>query len=218
VPVPQQEPALSAVLRERTRAAHAGAERSPYLTALVEGRVTRAGLAALLVRLTPVYEALERAGERWAGDVRVGRFVRPELHRSARLRADLVCLTGTADIAASPSAEAYTSRLEEVAQTSAAGFLAHHHTRCLADLSGGQVIRVALERSLGIDDGSGASFFAFPGAGPGVLKAEYRRCLDEVPFTAAEREELVGEALVAYRLNVALVADLDADLGRWTTG
>ena len=109
------------------------------------------------------------------------------------------------------------ARVEEVGRTSAAAFLAHHYTRYLGDLSGGQVIRAALERSLGVTDGAGASFFSFPDVRPGALKKRYRELLDEVPFDAAQREELVAEALVAYRLNVALAAELDADLPRWTT-
>jgi heme oxygenase len=214
---PELSPPLSAALRARTGAAHAEAEHSRYMTALVGGRVTAAGLAALLTRLAPVYEALESAGVRWADDDRVGRFVRPELHRTTRLRADLEHLTGGTDVPVTPAAVAYGARVEEVSRASAARFVAHHYTRYLGDLSGGQVIRAALERSLGVADGTGASFFAFPDVRAGALKQQYRGWLDETPFSPAEREELVDEALVAYRLNVAVAAELDADLARWTT-
>lgn len=214
---PVTAPPLSAVLRARTGAAHAEAEHSPYMTALVGGRVTAIGLAALLTRLAPVYEALEIAAASWIGDDRVGRFVRPELERTARLRADLEHLTGCSDVPVTVAGVAYAARIEEVARRSAAGFIAHHYTRYLGDLSGGQIIRTALERSLGVADGSGASFFAFPGVRLGAFKAEYRGWLDEIPLNAVEREELVEEALLAYRLNVAVGAELDADLPRWTT-
>lgn len=210
-------PPLSAVLRARTGAAHAAAEHSPYMTALVGGRVTAIGLAALLSRLAPVYESLETAAASWTGDERVGRFVRPELHRTARLRADLEHLTGCADVPVTPAAVAYAARIEEVGRASPAAFVAHHYTRYLGDLSGGQIIRSALERSLGVADGSGASFFAFPGVRTGAFKQQYRAWLDEAPLSAAEREALVDEALIAYRLNVAIGAELDVDLPRWTT-
>lgn len=209
-------PSLSAALRARTAAAHAEAERSPYFAALAGGRVTGAGLAALLARLAPVYDALEAAGERWADDVRVGRFVRPELHRAARLRADLEHLTGRVEVPVTPASGAYAARIERVAGTRAPAFVAHHYTRCLGDLSGGQVIRAALERSLGLTDGSGGSFFAFPGVRTGALRQQYRAWLDATPFSPDERAELVAEALLAYRLNVAVAAELDADLPRWT--
>ena len=210
-------PPLSAVLRARTGAAHAAAEHSPYMTALVGGRVTAIGLAALLSRLAPVYEALEVAAGSWAGDGRIGRFVVPALQRSERLRQDLEYLTGCADVPVTPAAVAYAARIEQVGRSSAAAFVAHHYTRYLGDLSGGQIIRVALERALGVTDGAGASFFAFPSVRPGALKQQYRAWLDQTPFTATEREELVEEALTAYRLNVAIGAELDADLPRWTT-
>lgn len=210
-------PALSAELRARTAAAHDSAEHSPYMTALVGGRVTGIGLAALLSRLAPVYAALERLGDGWSAHPVVGDVVLPELRRSERLADDLRHLTGCDEVALSPASVAYAARIEEVGRTSAPAFLAHHCTRYLGDLSGGQVIRAALERSLGVTDGAGASFFAFPDVRPAALKKRYRQLLDEIPFDAAQREELVAEALVAYHLNVALAAELDRDLARWTT-
>ena len=209
---------LSASLRHRAAAAHATAEHSPYLAALAAGRVTAAGVAALLGRLAPVYAALEGAAAQWAGDPVVGRFLLPGLARTGRLQADLVHLTGGTQLPDSPAAQAYAARVDAVARASAAGFVAHHYTRSLADLSGGQVLRVAVERSFGLSDGHGASFFAFPSVRPGPAKAAYRRHLDEAPFTQEQREQVVAETLEAYRLNVALTAELDADLPRWTAG
>jgi len=208
---------LSAELRRRTSAAHAGAEASPYLTALAEGRLSRDAFAALLCRLRPVYAALEEVAEQWSADPVVGRLVLPGLARSARLEADLVRLQA-ADGAPSPAARAYAGRVRRAGRTRA-GFVAHHYTRYLGDLSGGQVMRAAVERSLGLTDGDGASFFAFPDLRPGVAKKAYRAELDVLPFDDDEREQLVVEALAAYRLNVALTGELDAllaaDPDRW---
>jgi heme oxygenase len=207
---------LSTELRARTSAAHAHAESSPFLAALSAGRVTRPGLAALLVRLVPVYDALEAVADWWAGDPLVGAFVQPELHRASRLRADLLHLTGSVQVTGTPASTAYSARIEQVARCSAPAFVAHHYTRYLGDLSGGQVIRAALVRHLGVDDGSGASFFSFPGIRAGAVKQRYRALLDSTPWSERDREQLVEEALVAYRLNVELAAELDADLPRWT--
>lgn len=193
---------LSAVLRARTAAAHAAAERSPFLTALVAGGVTRAGVAALLGRLAPVYRALEDVGRSWADDPVVGPFLLPGLPRSARLAADLEALGAPAGD--SPAAEAYAAR---VRRTTRAGYLAHHYTRTLGDLSGGQLLGAAVQRSLGLPLG----FFAFPDLRLGEAKRRYRALLDAAPLPPQEREELVDEALVAYRLNVALHAELDDD-------
>ncbi len=201
---------LSALLRERTAAAHAEAERSPFMTALAAGRVTRDGLAVLLGRLLPVYEALEAAAPRWADDPRVGPLLRLGLERVGRLRDDVTVLGGRRETSD------YAERVTEVAGR-ATGFVAHHYTRCLADLSGGQVVRAALERSLGIADGTGGSCFSFPGVRPAQVKQAYRDHLDAAAFTAVEREALVEEVLVAFAGNRALTADLDADVARWTS-
>ena len=208
---------LSQELRRRTAQAHSSAEQSAYMTALVDGRVSREGLAALLARLLPVYEALERSARTRSDDSVITPFLLPGLARADRLRDDLASLTGALEPPASPAARAYAARVEQAARTSGAAYLAHHYTRYLGDLSGGQVIRAALERSLGVSDGSGASFFAFPQLRPVQVRKQYRELLDAAPFSAAQRDELVAEALVAYRLNVELVAELDADLERWTT-
>lgn len=208
--------ALSTELRARTAAAHAGAETSAFFTALATGQVTRAQTAGLAVRLLPVYEALETAARVWADDPIVGPLVVPGLERADRLRADLRAL-GVPASPVSPAAAQYAARVAQVAPLSRPAFVAHHYTRYLGDLSGGQVIRAALERSLGLTDGAGASFFAFPDVRPGALKKRYRELLDQAPFSPQQREELIAEVLVAYRLNVALGAELDRDVPRWTT-
>lgn len=198
---------LGAELRARTAAAHAEAQAAPLLAALATGAVSTQEYAALVGRLLPVYEALERVEERWRTDPRVGILVQPELRRAQRLRADLAHLTGSHRAAATASSVAYARRIDEVAGASAPAFVAHHCTRYLGDLSGGQVVRAALGRSLGLGDGIGASWLHFPDEGAGVLKQAYRLHLDALFFDDHEREELVAEALVAYRLNVDLAAD-----------
>lgn len=202
--------ALSTELRARTAAAHAGAETSAFFTALATGQVTRAQTAGLAVRLLPVYEALETAARAWADDPIVGPLVVPGLERADRLRADLRAL-GVPASPVSPAAAQYAARVAQVAPLSRPAFVAHHYTRYLGDLSGGQVIRAALHRSLGLDATNGASFYVFDGLRPGQVKQSYRAALDAMPLTAAEREELVAESLVAYRLNTALAAELDRE-------
>lgn len=206
---------LSVELRARTAQAHARAESSPYLASLADGTVGVDGVIALLHRLLPVYSALERVAERWVADPVAGPFVQPELHRSARLRDDLRHLTGTTEVADSRAASSYSARIEGVAGRSAPAFVAHHYTRYLGDLSGGQLFRAGLERGLGLVDRAGASFLCFPGLRAGEVKRRYRGLLDTAPLDRSDREVLVQEALVAYQLNVALVAELDAlDLRR----
>jgi heme oxygenase len=205
-------PSLSAELRARTAAAHDGAEASPFFARLVAGQVCTDDVAALLARLLPVYDALEAAASGWADDPVVRPLVVPGLERAGRIRADLAAL-GLSRPTVSPASAEYAARVVEVASASRPGFVAHHYTRYLGDLSGGQVMRAALQRALGLDSDNGGSFFVFEGMRPGQVKQHYRAALDALPFGDAEREELVAEALVAYRLNTALARELDLTLG-----
>ena len=201
---------LSTELRARTAGAHDVAETATFFADLSTGRVTPAQVGALLAALLPVYEALETAAALWRDDPLVQPLLVPGLERAERLRADVAALGATG--ALPRAAMDYAARVAQTASRRPA-FVAHHYTRYLGDLSGGQVIRRALQRELGLEP----AFFVFDGLRPGAVKQDYRAALDALPLTADQREELVAEALVAYRLNVALTAELDADLARWTT-
>ena len=73
-----------------------------------------------------------------------------------------------------------------------AGFVAHHYTRYLGDLSGGQLVRKALQREYGLGE-EGTAFYAFPGVAVGAVKRRYREMLDAAPWDEAERARFVDE-------------------------
>ena len=74
----------------------------------------------------------------------------------------------------SPAAESYRHRLESI--RSGAALLAHHYTRYLGDLSGGQVISRALDRVFNLG-GTGLALYSFP-MQPKRYKDSYRARLD----------------------------------------
>ena len=141
------------------------------------------------------------------------------LTRLPALGADLAFLVGPEwpdRIAPSPATAAYCERLREVCFDWPAGFIAHHYTRYLGDLSGGQSIRRAVVRRYGFRGGQGVAFYDFRGLGPpGAFKRGYRATLDALPYPAAELNRLVGEVRLAYRLNAAVFADLERDTQRY---
>ncbi|WP_203716143.1 biliverdin-producing heme oxygenase [Asanoa siamensis] len=197
-------------LREQTRADHASAQGTAYFDALLAGRLDRAGYAALAAQLFFVYETLEAAAEAMRDDPVAGAFVFDELHRVPALRADLAHLLGAdweARIAPGESTSEYRDRLREAAFTWPAGFVAHHYTRYLGDLSGGQIMRQSLQQAYGLTD-AGTSFYSFAGVRPGAFKKHYRELLDEAPWDAVEQDRFVDEISLAYRLNVALVDEV----------
>lgn len=209
-------PSLSASLRQRIRAAHARAEASPFLVALAAGALSRTGLAALLSRLAPVYRALEAAEQVWREDPLIAAFLLPGLARSSRIQADLQVLTGGAQEARSTAATAYAEQVTVNGGRCRVAFLAHHYTRYLGDLSGGQVLRDAVARSLGVGDGTGGSFFSFPELHPDAARSLYGQRLDDAVLSEGERAQLIEQVLVAFGLHAALLGELDAGVHRWS--
>ena len=201
---------LSARLRRDTRAAQDAARASEFLDALVSGRLSWVAYADLAAQHWFLYEALELAGHTMADDPVARAFVFPELVRLPSIEADLRFLHGPrwADrIAALPATTTYCTRLRYAANSHPVGFIAHHYTRYLGDLSGGQYLGPAIARVYGLN-GDGHRFYVFPGIDLGAFQTYYRRLLDTLPWPAEEQAELVAEVLEAYRLNLAILDDL----------
>jgi heme oxygenase (biliverdin-producing, ferredoxin) len=207
---------FSTTLRAGTRAAHESAERRPFADDLVHGRIDRAGYAAMLGQLYFVYDRLEQAADAMADDDQAAPFITPELHRRAALQSDLARLLGDdwpTRLVALPATAAYCARLDAVAFDWPGGFVAHHYTRYLGDLSGGQVIGQMAERTYGLTD-EGTRFYRFDGiTDPKAFKGGYRRALDEAPWDADERRRIIDEATTAFELNSRLFDEL-ADANR----
>jgi heme oxygenase len=207
---------LSARLRDATKDEHERTESAPFVTALMSGELDRSAYTALLAQTYLFYSVLEDAGERWRGDTVVGPFVSDALLRRGALEADLRWLVGPGwrdEVAPLPATSRYTDRLREVCFSSRSGFVAHHYTRYLGDLSGGQIIRGKLRAIYGLT-GDGVRFYKFDGiAKPKVFKDAYRGLIDDTPWASGERTNLLAEANEAFRLNRGVFDDLGKALG-----
>lgn len=196
---------LSARVRSGTRAEHDAAQGSGFLDALTDGRLPIAAYADLAAQHYGIYETLEKAAVVMAGDPSAGAFVFPELTRLPALAADLRFLGDSRP--ALPATEEYCDRLREVAFDRPAAFVAHHYTRYLGDLSGGQYLGPAIARAYGLT-GDGHRFFVFPGVHPPTFRSRYREQLDRVTWPADEQDVFLAEVSRAYQLNIAVLADL----------
>lgn len=203
---------FSQAVRERTAANAPADVGCSFMTDLLIGRGTRDDYVQMLAQHHVVYAALEAAAARWSADPVVGPFVSPALTRLPAIEADLAFLLGDAwagQVSALPTTRAYVARIEQ-ASTWAGGFIAHHYTRYLGDLSGGHLIRSILQRRFGFET-NGVGFFLYAEiAEPKSFKTTYRRQLDAVAWDAAERERVLDEVCVAYRFSTELFADLAA--------
>ncbi len=204
---------FSDLIRCATHAQHSEAEESAFMADLLGGRLGVQAYARYTEQLWFVYRALEEAAAHLAADPVAGPFIRPELLRVAELERDLEHLRGAdwrAAAAPLPATAAYRDRVTEVAATWPAGYVAHHYTRYLGDLSGGQVIRGIAERTWGFQrKGDGVRFYVFEGIGnPAAFKREYRELLDALAVDESERHRVVEECKHAFSLNSAVFADL----------
>jgi heme oxygenase (biliverdin-producing, ferredoxin) len=204
-------PPFSARLRAASWPEHQGAESQRYISALVAGDLDLDGYARLVVQHHAIYQALESVAETMRTDPVAGDFVDDALTRLPALVADLEFLLGPdwrQRIEPDPETTAYVERIRRVGG-SPAGFVAHHYTRYLGDLSGGLYIGRAVAKRYGLTDGDGVAFYRFDGiADPKAYKNAYRAKLDAIDLTEAELAGLVDEVLVAYRHNVEVFTGL----------
>ncbi|RZT58288.1 heme oxygenase [Microcella alkaliphila] len=216
------DPALSTVIpfsrliRERSKASHGTSEGTSFMTDLLSGAGSRDDYIALVRQHHEIYTALETAADALRTHAEVAPFLSSALTRLPALNADLTFLVGddwAERIPLLPTTVRYAARIREVAATWPAGYVAHHYTRYLGDLSGGLHIGRVLARRFGFDT-NGIGFYLFDQiADPAAFKDTYRAQLDAVPWDDAERERVVDEVLTAYRFNTELFVDLDEARG-----
>ncbi len=200
---------------ERLKAAtwgdHAAAEHHGFTKALLGGELPREGYTAMVAQHYFAYVALERVGRTLVDDPVAGRFHYPELERVPALEADLEHLLGTDwlnRISPTPATRTYAARIEQMADHPA-GFVAHHYTRYMGDVSGGQFIRRIAAQAYDLADDAGVAFYVFDGLGSlPRFRTGYRERLDSLDLDEATAGFLLQETRLAYQFNTEVLADL----------
>ncbi|QKV95298.1 biliverdin-producing heme oxygenase [Streptomyces sp. NA02950] len=204
---------FSTLIRTASHAAHTEAENSTFMSDLLGGRLGVAAYRRYTEQLWFVYRALESAAGALAEDPVAGPFIRPVLFRTAALERDLHHLGGPdwrAGLSPLPATTAYAARVEWCARAWPAGYVAHHYTRYLGDLSGGQIIRGTAEKAWGFArKGDGVRFYVFEAIGsPAAFKREYRALLDALAVDDLEKQRVIEECRRAFALNTAVFREL----------
>nr|WP_200303602.1 biliverdin-producing heme oxygenase [Streptomyces adelaidensis] len=205
--------AFSTLIRTASHEQHTEAETTTFMGDMLGGKLGVAAYTRYTEQLWFVYEALESAAPALADDPVAGPFIQPELMRLAALERDLEHLRGPgwrSTLTALPATEAYAARVAECARTWPGGYVAHHYTRYLGDLSGGQIIRDRAEKTWGFaKKGDGVRFYVFEGiANPAAFKRGYRGLLDRVRADDLEKQRIVSECKRAFSLNTAVFLGL----------
>ncbi|MEU3710198.1 heme oxygenase (biliverdin-producing) [Streptomyces catenulae] len=200
---------FSTQLRTASRPQHDATSGDSFLADLIGARLGVTAFRGYTEQLWFVYDALEEEAGRLARDPVAGPFVRPELTRAPELARDLAHFHGPSwrsRVAPLPETVAYTDRIRHCARHWPGGYVAHHYTRYLGDLSGGQVLRATAEKEWGFaPKGDGVRFYVFEGiANPAAFKREYRALLDAVRADDLERQRIIDECRRAFALNDAV--------------
>lgn len=207
--------AFSARIAAETASDHSGAERSPFLGALMGRSLPLAGYVDLLTQYLHVYRALEEGADRLAGEPTLAPFLARTLDRVPSLEADLAALTARPEAAGreySPTeaTQAYAARIRAVTANDPVRYVAHHYTRYLGDLSGGFAIGRIMGATYGLSEDDGGRFAVFSEiADPGEFKTAYRQALDVAPWSDDQRNDFIDEVHDAYRFNVEVFISLD---------
>ncbi|MBL1077324.1 biliverdin-producing heme oxygenase [Nocardia sp. 2] len=207
---------FSTLIRTATEQQHNEAEHSTFMRDMLTGNLGVQAFYRYTAQLWFVYDALEKHSAALAADPVAGPFVRSELDRLAAIELDLAYLGGPNwrdELVALPSTAAYAARVEECARTWPAGYVVHHYTRYLGDLSGGQVIRGTAEKLWDLPKkGDGVRFYVFDAiTNPAAFKRDYRENLDRMPIDGPEVDRVLDEARLAFTMNTTMFQELGAE-------
>ncbi len=204
--------ALSLLLRDGTSEQHRLAEEAPFVRTLLGGRTRRDEYAGFVQSLYFVYRELESVLDVHRGHGFLERLDLPGLRRLPGLEADLAWWNGPSwsdALHPSPATRAYCIRIRNLGASAPMLIVGHLYARYLGDLSGGQVLRRAVERTFGLVDGIGTAFYRFGATSErGRLRERFRACLDSLPVDADAAQRIVAEACRAFEHNLELFYEL----------
>lgn len=213
------EETFSATIRRRSWSSHQSAEGEGFLDVLMRGGLTRDGYTAMVAQHYWAYQVLEEASVVMRGNDVAAPFCPETLDRMAALEADMAFLAGDGWQEKFPANDAtvrYIQRIRDTCFDWPGGYVAHHYTRYLGDMSGGQHIAKVIRRHYGLDGHDGTEFYDFAAVGDlTAFKDGYRAALDAAPWDDDEKERIIQEVLFAYEINSAVLRDLGAEMDRW---
>jgi heme oxygenase len=205
---------LAGRLRAETQNLHTQVERSPFMAALIKGRLGLQPYCLLLRNLYPIYAELEAGLAAHARLAALAPLVLPRLFRTQAIAHDLQTLWGSTWDTALPvlaPAGRYQDRLRDLSLNQPALLGAHAYVRYLGDLSGGQLLSGIVSRSLQLPSAHGLSFYDFGGSAQvASLASAFRAGLDEAGTDAEVAQALVHEAKKSFALHGELFEALGA--------
>ncbi|GBG33552.1 Heme oxygenase [Hondaea fermentalgiana] len=216
---------LAKKLRVDTHEVHREAESAGFMKAFMKGQLNKEEHTAYLVQMYHVYVALEAAYDeavQTSSDKEKLQtlYFPEELSRVKSLEEDLEFFLGKnwksndAIVNPSPAAKTYADRMTELGQKDALLLIPHAYTRYLGDLSGGLMLGEMARKTLQLKGNEGLAFFTFDNVEePDAFKNEYRARLNALDLSEERIADITEETIKAYKYNIGLFRELDAQFG-----
>ncbi|MHB8132611.1 MAG: biliverdin-producing heme oxygenase [Anaerolineaceae bacterium] len=205
-------PPLSLQLREGTQDSHRTAESTPFIRVFFSGKLSISQYRNFLLQLFHIYSALEENPEVLYDDPELQKIYFPELFRSLRLSKDLNLFFGKEDWKSIPilqTTQEYADRIRFLKDQRNYALVAHHYTRYLGDLSGGQAMKKIVLKMFPEEYHTGISFYEFPEISNfDDFKNEYRSRLDSLSIDVAVGQSMIQEARLAFQFNTKITGSL----------
>lgn len=113
------------------------------------------------------------------------------------------------------AAKKYVDRIKEISKEDPTLLIAHHYTRYLGDLSGGQVLKRMARKAMQLPEtGEGVQFYDFSLIEDArKFKKMYRARLDGLEMVKEMADKIVEEANHAFLLNIWVFQEIDRAAG-----
>ena len=211
---PDDDGTFSSAIRAATWGDHGDRERATVMEDTMQMRASIEDYTELVAQHYFMYQALEEASKQLAADPRYAALHPAALVREQNIADDLQLLLGDDWLGKIEAVEATASSADRIREIAAEGWIpgivAHHYTRYLGDLSGGQMIAKRMKKQHGFDR-TGIAFYDFTELGSiAEFKKIYREALDLLGegLDEAERQRMIDEVRLAYRFNTQVFIDM----------
>ena len=202
---------ISKLLKESSKAQHEQAETSKFVVELMRGQLNLGAYTKYLTNLAWLYLALEAKVEEGEPVATSEALWDDRLNRLESISKDLEALgIENWQLTTEPSnaMKSYIQHIEALDGKSDHKLIAHHYTRYLGDLSGGQAISALVARHYGATQEQ-LNFYRFTEIEDLVrFKEHYRNVLDGLQFSNKQIDELVEEVQLAFTFNQKVFEDL----------
>ena len=153
---------------------------------------------------------MEEEIQKLRGDSTLGKLLFTELERVPALEQDLRYFYGPiwrSIVEPTDQCQRYVNRIREVSKDEPELLIAHHYTRYIGDLSGGQILKKIAERAIGTE---GLNFYDFPKIDDKKgFKASYKSMLDTLDLDQHQINAIIVEANYAFRLNMYMFEEIE---------